>query len=118
MTALAHLPREARDTLFLLAVIGWVILPQLAHLPIWASALVAGVLVWRGWLAVTAAAAGALVAHRAAGHHAGRHLGFAPHAAGRDAGVTLVVMLLTLKTPSCARDATRWWCSSSAFSPC
>ena len=99
MTALAHLPREARDTLFLLAVIGWVILPQVAHLPIWASALAAGVLVWRGWLAVTArplpwrwwlivllviTLAGTWASHRTL--------------LGRDAGVTLVVMLLTLKT--------------------
>ena len=99
MTALAHLPREARDTLFLLAVIGWVILPQVAHLPIWASALAAGVLVWRGGLAVTArplpgrwwlivllviTLAGTWASHRTL--------------LGRDAGVTLVVMLLTLKT--------------------
>ena len=29
---MAALPREARDTLFLLAVIGWVVLPHVAHL--------------------------------------------------------------------------------------
>ena len=47
-----HLPRETRDTLFLLAVVAWVILPQVAHLPVWASVLAAAVLVWRGWLAL------------------------------------------------------------------
>eukprot|EP01041_Mallomonas_annulata_P027134 gene27134-48658_t len=30
---LTHLPREARDTLFLLAVIAWVILPQVERFP-------------------------------------------------------------------------------------
>ena len=56
-------PRDSRDTLFLLLVIGWVVLPQVGNLPLWCSALAAGVLVWRGWLAVQrAAAAGQLVA--------------------------------------------------------
>ena len=39
---LAQLPRDARDTLFLLGVIAWVLLPQFSHLPLWCSALVAG----------------------------------------------------------------------------
>ena len=30
-----RLPREARDTLFLLAVIAWIVLPHAAHLPRW-----------------------------------------------------------------------------------
>jgi protein-glutamine gamma-glutamyltransferase len=96
---LRHLPRDARDTLFLLGVIAWVILPQTQHLPLWCSALAAIVLVWRGrlawlgrplpskwWLvgllAVTIAAT--LFTHRTL--------------LGRDAGVTLIVVLLTLKT--------------------
>ena len=32
---LAALPRDTRDTLFLLAVIAWVVLPHVAHLPWW-----------------------------------------------------------------------------------
>ena len=36
------LPRESRDTLFLLAVIAWIIAPQTAHLPLWCSAMAAG----------------------------------------------------------------------------
>ena len=48
---LASLPRDARDTLFLLFVIVWVIAPQVANLPLWTSLLAGGVLLWRGWLA-------------------------------------------------------------------
>ena len=36
-----HLPRDSRDTLFQLAVIGWTVLPHLAHLPPWCMALTA-----------------------------------------------------------------------------
>ena len=54
--ALAHArwrapSREARDTLFMVALIGWTILPHLVHLPLWVSGLSAAVLGWRGWLA-------------------------------------------------------------------
>ena len=50
---LKNLPRDGRDTLFLLAVIAWVILPQIGNLPVWCSLLAAGVLLWRGWLRLT-----------------------------------------------------------------
>ena len=36
---LKHLPREARDTLFLLLVIAWILLPQFGSLPPWCSAM-------------------------------------------------------------------------------
>ncbi|MFT4242260.1 MAG: DUF3488 and transglutaminase-like domain-containing protein, partial [Acidovorax sp.] len=96
---LATLPRDARDTLFLLCVVAWVIAPQAGQLPGWATALAGGLLLWRGWLAVkgrplpgrwalgallVAAVAGTLMTHRTI--------------LGRDAGVTLIVMLLALKT--------------------
>jgi transglutaminase-like putative cysteine protease len=96
---LAALPREARDTLFLLVVIGWVVLPHLGHLPLWCSLFAATVLVWRGTLAIQgkplpgrwwivmllfAALAGTWFTHRTV--------------LGRDAGVTLIVALLALKT--------------------
>ena len=94
-----HLPRETRDTLFLLAVVAWVILPQVAHLPVWASVLAAAVLVWRGWLALQGRPlpgrwwlVALLLVTLAATWATHRTL------LGRDAGVTLVVMLLTLKT--------------------
>ncbi|HYF18403.1 MAG TPA: DUF3488 and transglutaminase-like domain-containing protein, partial [Ramlibacter sp.] len=96
---LKALPRDARDTLFLLAVIAWVLLPQVGRLPWWCTALAATLLVWRGVLAVRQAPlprsawvlgllAGTVVAtlitHRTV--------------LGRDAGVTLIVVLLALKT--------------------
>ena len=52
----AHLPRDARDVLFLLAVIGWTLAPHFAHLPAWVPALTAAVILWRAWLAVANAA--------------------------------------------------------------
>jgi transglutaminase-like putative cysteine protease len=93
------LPRETRDTLFLLVVIGWIMLPQFAHVPPWCGALAAGVLLWRAWLAMASkplpgkgwllallfiAVAATLMTFRTV--------------LGRDAGVTLIVVLLALKT--------------------
>ena len=92
------LPRDARDTLFLLCVIAWVIAPQMTVLPVWASVLASTLLLWRGWLAfkglplpgrwvlavpLVLAIVGTLYTHRTL--------------LGRDAGVTLIVMLLALK---------------------
>lgn len=97
--SLTNLPREARDILFLLLVVAWVIAPQAEHLPLWANAMVAGLLLWRGWLAWNSrplphrwVVAGLLVL--AVG---GTFLTYRT-VIGRDAGVMLVVMLLTLKT--------------------
>jgi protein-glutamine gamma-glutamyltransferase len=97
--SLKNLPRDSRDTLFLLLVIAAVVLPQVAYLPLWCSALVAGVLVWRGKLAWKSQALpsrwwlAALLAIAIAAT-------FATHRTilGRDAGVTLLVILLALKT--------------------
>ena len=98
-TPLFKLPRDSRDTLFLLAVIAWVVLPQVGNLPLWCALATAGVLVWRGWLAwgskplpsrwwlallLGAALAATLATHKTL--------------LGRDAGVTLIVVLLALKT--------------------
>jgi protein-glutamine gamma-glutamyltransferase len=96
---LATLPRDGRDTLFLLLVIGWIVLPHVNHLPWWCSLLSAVVLAWRGtlavlgrplpgrvWLAVllVLTLVGTWSTHRTL--------------LRRDAGVTLIVALLTLKT--------------------
>ena len=97
--SLTSLPRETRDTLFLLAVIGWVVVLQVGHIPWWCGLLTAGVLVWRttltlrglplpGWpwrVGLLAVLLGAT---------------WATHSTilGRDAGVTLIVVLLALKT--------------------
>ena len=95
----AHLPREARDTLFLLAVIAWVILPQVGQLPLWCSLLTGVVLLWRGWLALGARPLpgrawriGLLAVAVLATWATYRTL------LGREAGVTLIVLLLALKT--------------------
>ena len=96
---LSALPRDARDTLFLLAVIAWIMLPQAQHTPWWTSAFAAALLLWRARLALTGAAlpsrwvlAGALAVAIAATWASHKTI------VGRDAGVTLVVMLLALKT--------------------
>lgn len=99
MKAAARMTREARDTLFLLAVIGWTLLPHAAHVPVWCSGLAAAILGWRAWLAVgnrplpgrwvlvaLLLAAGALT------FWSERTL------LGKEAGVTLLVVLMTLKT--------------------
>ncbi len=98
--AWSSLPRDARDTLFLLAVVGWVLLPlTMSSLPIWATVFAYGMLVWRAWLAfqqrplpgrwVLVALLTAVVG-----------LTFWSYRTilGADAGVTLITMLLTLKT--------------------
>ena len=94
-----EMPRDTRDTLFLLGVIALIVLPQTPNLPLWCIGLAAVVLVWRGMLAVQArplpsrwwrvallvlALAGTFASYRTL--------------LGKDAGVTLVVVLLALKT--------------------
>jgi protein-glutamine gamma-glutamyltransferase len=94
-----HLPRDTRDTLFLLAVIAWTVLPQVPRLPWWASTLTGGVLIWRASLAwrnlplprawwllglLALSVVGTYLTHKTI--------------LGREAGTTLIVMLLALKT--------------------
>ncbi|MBN8748961.1 MAG: DUF3488 domain-containing transglutaminase family protein [Variovorax sp.] len=94
-----EMPRDTRDTLFLLGVIALIVLPQTPNLPLWCIGLTAAVLLWRGVLAVQArplpnrwwrvallvlALAGTFASYRTL--------------LGKDAGVTLVVVLLALKT--------------------
>jgi transglutaminase-like putative cysteine protease len=99
MREIAALPRDARDTLFLLIVIALIVLPQAENLPWWCTAITAMVLVYRGTLAIEArplpgkwARVGLLTLTLAATYATHRTL------LGRDAGVTLVVILLALKT--------------------
>ena len=99
LQALKNLPREARDTLFLLAVIAWVIAPQVSNLPLWCSAMAAALLAWRGYLAARSLAlpsrwwlSGLLVLATGATYYTHRTL------AGHEAGVTYIVVLLSLKT--------------------
>ncbi|HCL85013.1 MAG TPA: DUF3488 domain-containing protein [Comamonadaceae bacterium] len=95
----AQLPRETRDTLFLLLVVACCLAPLAAHIPIWGVAMAAALLGWRAWLAwrsrplpgrwVTAVLLAATVALTAATHRT---------VLGYEAGVTLITMLLALKT--------------------
>ncbi len=92
-------PRELRDTLFLLFVIGWTTLPHTAHLPLWCSLLTAGVLVWRATLALAGAALPprwqvVLVLLVAVGLTSWTERTLL----GREAGVLMLVVLLALKT--------------------
>lgn len=99
LPSFAHLPRDTRDTLFLLAVIGWVVMPQARSLPLWCSLMTGGVLLWRGWIALKARPLPSrwwllvlLMTALAATYGTFRTL------LGREAGVTLIVVLLALKT--------------------
>ncbi|MEJ6005147.1 DUF3488 and transglutaminase-like domain-containing protein [Paucibacter sp. AS339] len=94
-----RLSREGRDTLFLLATIAAIVAPHGGHLPLWASAITALMLGWRAWLAwrsealpgrwvlvavLFVSAALTWITHRTL--------------MGREAGITLLVMLMALKT--------------------
>lgn len=96
---LQQLPRDTRDSWFLLAVIAWTIAPHFAHLPLWCSAMALGLLLWRAAIAWHAkplpsrwwllgllllAAGATLWSHRTL--------------LGRDPGVSFIVVLLALKT--------------------
>ena len=96
---LNSLPRETRDTLWLLAVVALVISPLTPHVPPWTMPFAYALLLWRAWLAWTqrplpnrwikggllmVAVALTIISHKTI--------------VGRDAGVTLIIMLLVLKT--------------------
>jgi transglutaminase-like putative cysteine protease len=95
----AHLPRDARDALFLLAVIAWTIAPHFVHLPAWCLALTVVVVLWRATLAVSGAPLpgrwpliGVLAVALVLTWWTHRTL------FGKDAGITLLVVLMVLKT--------------------
>ena len=96
---LTHLPRDTRDTLFHLTVIGWTIAPHLLHLPLWCGAMALVLLAWRARLALTAAAlpgrwlvTALLVLAAALTLWSERTL------LGKEAGITMLVVLMSLKT--------------------
>ena len=93
------LPRDARDTLFLLGVIGWTVLPHVAHLPVWCTLLTLVVLLWRARLALSNAAlpnrwvlVGVLLVAAGLTFWSFRTL------LGKEPGVTMAVVLMALKT--------------------
>jgi protein-glutamine gamma-glutamyltransferase len=91
--------RETRDTLFMLAVIGWTILPHALRLAPWVGVLCSLVLAWRASLAVRQAplpgrwwlVAVLLVAATLTAWTERTLI-------GKNAGVTLLVVLMALKT--------------------
>ena len=94
-----RLPRDARDTVFQLGVIAWTLLPHAAHLPLWCSLLAAVILLWRGRLALNGSSlpprwsvAAVLVLAVLLTVWSERTV------FGREAGVTLLVVLMALKT--------------------
>jgi transglutaminase-like putative cysteine protease len=96
---LAQLPRDTRDTLFQLAVIGWTVAPHLLHLALWCTPMVLGLLGWRAALAWRGSAlpsrwvvTAILVLAAALTLWAERTL------LGKEAGITLLVVLMSLKT--------------------
>ena len=93
------LPRDARDTLFLLGVSLLLMLPLFVHLPWWTSALVLGLLAWRATLAWRSAplpGRGVLVLILL--FSVVITLWDFHTVLGRDAGVALLCVLLGLKT--------------------
>ncbi|MFO1340852.1 MAG: DUF3488 and transglutaminase-like domain-containing protein [Burkholderiaceae bacterium] len=98
-SAWRSMPREARDTLFMLVVIGWTIAPHVLRLAPWVGLLCGGVLLWRGLLAWRQAPlpgrwvlVAVLVVASALTWWTERTL------FGKAAGVTLLVVLMALKT--------------------
>jgi hypothetical protein len=93
-----HLPRDARDTVFQLGVIAWIVAPHLWERPWWCAVIVTSILLWRlrlvvagaplpGRWAVTAVLALAMgLTWRTEGT-----------LLGKEAGVTLLVVLMALK---------------------
>lgn len=97
--ATQQLPRDARDTLFLLGVIGLVLLPHLPHRPGWCVALAIGLVAWRAALVLAGAplpgrlpVVGVLVLA------AGLTWWSEGSLFGREPGVTMLVVLMALKT--------------------
>ncbi len=95
----AALPRETRDTLFMLLVVAWVVIPMYDELPWWCGVLSVALMLWRALLAWRAQPLPsrwwllALVAVSVVATLMSFRTVF-----GRDAGVTLIVVLLALKT--------------------
>ncbi|WP_431258320.1 DUF3488 domain-containing protein [Roseateles chitinivorans] len=93
------LPREARDTLFLLAIIAATLVPHAGHLPWWCSLLTTLMLGWRArlaWRSEALPGRWSLLAVLALVIG----LTFATHKTilGREAGITMLAMLMALKT--------------------
>ncbi len=101
-------PRERRDTLFLLGVLGWTVLPHLQHLPPWVIGFAITLLAWRAAIAIRGGKLPSRWLIIAALVAAVATIGITQRTLfGRDAGVALLVALVALKTLelSARRDA-------------
>jgi protein-glutamine gamma-glutamyltransferase len=99
LTNLHSIPRESRDTLFLLFVIALVVLGLVPYLPIWCSIFAAAALLWRAGLTYWSKALPAKIwLLFFLSITLGATLMTHGTLLGRDAGVNLIVTLLTLKT--------------------
>jgi protein-glutamine gamma-glutamyltransferase len=99
LKAWRQLPRDARDTLFQLAVIGWTIVPHAGHLAPWCIGMAGLILVVRARLAVVGGALPSrwtLVAVLALA--VGLTLTTERTLLGKEAGVTMLVVLMAMKT--------------------
>jgi hypothetical protein len=97
--ALRDLGRDARDTLFLLAVIAFVLAPHVPRLPPWCTAFASVALVWRAVLAWRQAPLpGRLMLMLLLAATVGLTLASYRTVLGQGPGVTLVVALTALKT--------------------
>ncbi len=95
----AHLPRDARDTLFQLAVIAWTVAPHLLHLPLWCAVMTLALLGWRARLALRAGALPSRWLISAILLLAGVLTLWGERTLlGKEAGITLLVVLMSLKT--------------------
>lgn len=99
LVTLPHWPRDTRDTLFILAVIAWTVGPHLSHLPSWCIAMTGGILFWRARLALVGGVlpgrwvvVGVLVLAMGLSFWSFGTL------LGKQAGITMLVALVALKT--------------------
>jgi transglutaminase-like putative cysteine protease len=95
----AHLPRDTRDTLFHLAVIAWAVAPHLLHLPAWCGVMTVALLAWRARLALAGAALpNRWVVIALLATAGGLTLWTERTLLGKEAGITMLVVLMALKT--------------------
>jgi transglutaminase-like putative cysteine protease len=94
-----QLPRDARDTLFLLVVIAWTLLPHVPNIPVWCSLMAAAVLLWRARVALAGQALpGRWSVVAVLGLATVLTLWTERTLLGKEAGVTMLVVLMALKT--------------------
>jgi hypothetical protein len=99
LARLRHLPREARDTLFSLAVVAWTIVPHARNLPWWCMGLAALMLAWRARVALgQGSLPGRWVIVAVLALAAGLTWWSEGTLLGKEAGVTMLVVLIALKT--------------------